>query len=246
MSEEIKVETPKPVPMIAVNQVSQLIVARDQSELWRMIQMFMKGSAFPKTIDTPEKAIAAWQMAASLNLPPMVVIQNLAFVHGSISMWGSLPKALVDRTGQLEEYRVTLFDDAQKVITLANKNLEAPVWGSAIQMRRLKRSKNEYYFTEPEAKAAGLLGKSGPWQQYRKIMYTRRASGQACKFEFPDSLMAVPVAEYDHNVAPDLWKDVSPKSNTLADQLNEEFLQCDNNAKPAEPSEPSTAPTCDQ
>lgn len=216
-----KVVQEKRVTPIAVDNDRQLIIARDQSELWRMVQMFMKGTAFPKTIDTPEKAIAAWQVSASLNLPPMVTIQNLAFIHGSISMWGQLPKALAERTGQLAEFKLINFDGAQKEICLGNKNLQEEVWGSVVQMRRMKRNMNEYSFTKLDAEKAGLLSKAGPWRDYRKIMYARRAMGHATKFEFPDALMGVPVAEYDFHEAPDL-KDVTnstTETEALADAL---------------------------
>lgn len=208
--EEIKV---KEVAPILVDE-NQAIVARDNAELFRLIQTFMAGTAFPKTIDTPQKAIAAWQIAASLNLPPMVVIQNLAFIHGSISMWGQLPKALAERTGQLTKFKLILFDEKQDVICLANKNLQNDVWGAATQIQRKKGPVNEYFFNEIEAKKAGLFGKSGPWTQYKKIMYSRRAVAQGIKFEFPDALMGVPVAEYDFNHAPDI-SDFSEKEANL-------------------------------
>jgi len=204
--EEIK-EIPAP---ITVDEKTQSLIARDNGELYRLVKTFMKGTAFPKTIDTNEKAIAAWQVATSLGLPPIVVMQNLAFVHGSISMWGQLPKALAHRTGQLEEFELIYFDHSQKVISLANKNLQEDVWGSVVQMRRTKSAKNEYFFTEVEAKQAGLFNKKGPWQQYKKIMYGRRAMGHGIKFEFPDAIMGVPIAEYDFHEAPDLLA-VSPK-----------------------------------
>jgi len=204
--------SPKPekVAAIAVDQKSQLLVARDNGELLRMIRLMAKGMAFPKAFDTDEKIIAGWQVAASLGLPPMVAIQNLYLVHGSVAMWGQLPKALAERTGQLEDFKIILFDDAQKVISLENKNLEAPVWGAVTQLRRTKRSMNEYSFTEPEAKAAGLFDSTPTWKKYRKIMYARRTMGHGIKFDFPDALMGVPVAEYDFHEAPDL-KDVTPK-----------------------------------
>lgn len=215
-------EAPKSSPtVIPVDQKSQLIVARDNSELFRIIKLFMKGTAFPKTLDTPEKVVAAWQVAASLGLPPMVAIQNLAVIHGSVAMWGQLPKALAERTGKLEDFKLILFDSNQAVINLENKNVNAEVWGAAVQIKRNGRSKNEYTFTEPEAKKAGLLDSTGPWKNYRKIMYARRAMGHGFKFDFPDALMGVPVAEYDFHVAPDL-KDVTPSQSrdAIIDELD--------------------------
>lgn len=198
-----------PIPM---NEKTQLMVARDNSDLMRIIKIMMAGAAFPKTLDTDAKIIAAWQVAASLNLPPAIAIQNLAVIHGSVSMWGQLPKALAERTGELEDFKLMLIDKDHNVISLANKNLESEVWGAVCQIKRKGRSINEYTFSEKDAKKAGLKGKAGPWTSYEKIMYQRRAVAHALKFEFPDALMGVPVAEYDYNDAPDL-RDVGPSNS---------------------------------
>lgn len=232
--EPLKEETPKEEkkssapPVLAVDPKSQLILARDNAELFGIIKLFMKGQAFPKTLDTPEKVVAAWQVAASLNLPPMTAIQNLAVIHGSVSMWGQLPKALAEKTGELEDYSLLLINKEQKVISLANSNLTDEVWGAVCQIKRKGRSKNEYVFTMEDAKKAKLDNKDGPWRQYTKIMLSRRAIAQAIKFEFPDALMGVEVAEYDHNVAPDL-KDVTPSQSR--DAIAEELMQRDQKNK---------------
>jgi len=210
MSEEIKAPAPQALSM---DKKTQLIIAKDNSELVRMIKIFMAGVALPKTLDTEAKIITAWQAAASLKVPPIIAIQNMAIIHGSLSMWGQLPKALAEQTGQMEEFKLILFDEEQNEICLANKNLKSNVWGAVTQMRRSKKSKNEYFFTEIEAKKAGLLGKSGPWQDYRKIMYARRTIAHAVKFEFPDAVMGIGIAEYDHHEAPDL-RDVAPSRET--------------------------------
>ncbi len=225
--EEPKQEAPPelkvaPAPII-VDSKTQMMVARDNSELVRMIRTFMQGAALPKTLDTEAKVITAWQAAASLKVPPIIAIQNMAIIHGSLSIWGQLPKALAEATGQLKDFKLIYFDEEQKVISLENKNLHAPVWGAVVQMRRAKRSMNEYSFTEPEAKKAGLFGKSGPWQDYRKIMYARRAMGHATKFEFPDALMGLNIAEYDFHQAPDLV-DVTPKKD-IAATINESLKE---------------------
>ena len=219
--QEIKPEVKTVVPLL-VDQKSQLMVARDNSELMRMIQVMMKGMAFPKTLDTPEKAIAAWQVAASLGLPPAVAIQNMAVIHGSVNLWGQLPKALAEKTGQLEDFKLIKINDKQEEISLQNKNLNDQVWGAVVQIKRKGRSMNEYSFTMLDAEKAGLKGKAGPWKDYTSIMLSRRATAHAIKFEFPDALMGVPVAEFDYHEAPDL-KDVSPRTSeaqTMAEKIN--------------------------
>lgn len=203
---------------LVLHEKNQQIVARDQAELYRLINVFMQGNAFPKTLDTPAKAVAAWQVAASLGLPPMVCMANLAIINGSIAMWGQLPKALAERTGEMEDFQIFLIDKAQKRISQEAGNLGEEPWGAVCRVKRKGRALNEYVFTENDAKRAGLLNKSGPWKEYRPVMYQRRATAFAMKMEFPDALMGVPVAEYDLDAAPDL-KDVSPRGDDRSNEI---------------------------
>ena len=50
-------------------------------------------------------------------------------------------------------------------------------------------------FSMDDAKAAGLLGKQGPWTQYPKRMRQMRARAFAVRDVFPDVLKGLPVAE---------------------------------------------------
>lgn len=225
IKEKPKDQPAQPPKTLATDTKTGLMVARDNGEVMRIINILNAGMVFPKSLDTPQKQIAAWQVAASLGLPPAVTMANLAIIHGSVSMWGQLPKALAERTGQLMDFQVILFDSNQNEICLGNKNLQEPVWGAVARIRRMKRRLNEYAFTELDAKKANLFSKAGPWQDYRKIMYMRRAVGHATKFEFPDALMGVPVAEYDFNFAPDMEREVGGTVTGLAsaEDINKEF-----------------------
>ena len=213
---------PSNVRPLMIAEKTQQIVARDNAELYRLISVFMQGNAFPKTLDTPAKAVAAWQVAASLGLPPMVCMANLAVINGSIAMWGQLPKALAERTGEMEDFQLFLIDKAQKRICQEAGNLGEEPWGAICRVKRKGRTLNEYAFTEIDAKRAGLLNKSGPWKEYRPVMYLRRANAFAMKMEFPDALMGVAVAEYDLDAAPDL-KDVSTGSDDRADLVRQKI-----------------------
>lgn len=223
VTEEVPAEAPKqkaPVAAPIAVDSKGLMVARDNSELYRMVKVMMAGGAVPKWMDTPEKVIACWQMAASLKVPAPVAIQHMCVIQGRVCIWGELPKALAEASGELEHYEVLWIDAEQKVIKLENENLNKPVWGAVCRIKRKGRTLNEYWFTEPEAEKAKLLNKDGPWITYRKIMYARRASATAIKFEFGDSLMGIGLAEYDFNEAPDM-KDVTPSQSrdALADKL---------------------------
>lgn len=219
MSAEEQKQANAPVAIV-VDPKTQMMVARDNSELIRMIRTFMKGMAFPKTLDTEEKIIAAWQVAASLKIPPAVAMQNMAVINGSVSIWGQLPKALAEATGEMQDFRQFFIDKDYNEICVKNKNLNVEAWAAVVQIRRKGRSTNEYFFSLDDAKAAGLDKKSGPWRDYRKVMLARRTIGMAIKFEFPDALMGVAIAEYDLHEAPDL-KDVTPKAPAKSDVGNQ-------------------------
>lgn len=204
-TETKKSKTASPVPMRIERSARGIseIVTNDTSELMRLIGIMMEGKAFPKTLDTHPKIIAAWQMAASLGLSPMAAMPNMAIINGAISLWGQLPKALAERTGEMTDFSLVYLNDKQEIISLSNKNIADPVWAAVCTMQRKGRSANEYFFSIDDAKKAKLFGKSGPWTEYTKIMLARRAVGNAVKFEFPDALMGVAIAEYDFNQMPD-------------------------------------------
>lgn len=230
---------PPTAALIRIDEKTQQLVAKDNAELMRLIRTFMKGTAFPKTLDTEEKVIAAWQVAASLKIPPMVAIQNIAIIHGSCKIWGQLPKALAEATGEVEKWTQFYVDKEQKKICFENQNLDKERWGHVIQVKRKGREPNEFHYTIDDAKKAGLLGKQGPWKDHTHIMLARRNTGACVNFEFPDAVMGVGIAEYQDHVAPDLL-DVTPRttreSNNAAEQLWEKMH---GTKDPAEGSEPN-------
>lgn len=212
--------------VIAIDPRSHMLVARDNAELMRMISIFMKGQSFPKTMDTPAKCITAWNMAASFkNVSPQRAMSRMMYINDTLSIWGELPKALAEETKELEDFELYVVDKDYNKICVENKNLHVDPYAGVCFIKRKGRTKNQYYFTMDEAEKAGLLNKKGPWQNYAKAMLCWRAQGQGLKFEFGDALMGCEIAEYRFNEAPDLngFKDVSPKSTALADELNKTY-----------------------
>lgn len=212
---------------IALDTNHQMMVAKDSSELFRQIKVLMEGQAFPKTMDTPAKCIAAWNLAASFkSVSPQRAMSRMMYINGQLSIWGELPKALVEATGELEDFELFVVDAGYKKICCDNANLKADPYAAICRIKRKGRTKNEYYFTTDEAEKAGLLKKTGPWQQYAKIMLCWRAQGQAFKFEFGDALMGAEIAEYTFNTFPanpDL-KDVTPEPSVdKATLFNQKF-----------------------
>jgi len=198
---------------MAVDPKTQLIVARDNAEVVRLIKVWTRGASIPKTLDTEDKLILAWQTAASLNVPPAIAIQNMAIINGTLSIWGQLPMGLARATKEVTDFELITINDKQEEINLKYKNLDTEVWGAVVNLRRGGGSRNQYYFTMKDAARAGLDKKRGPWQEYRQTMICRRTIGWSVKVDFPDALMGLSVAEYDLNELPDL-KDVSPSKES--------------------------------
>jgi hypothetical protein len=212
VKEVIKEEARMP---ISLDIDSQAMVAKDNSELIRIIKIMMKGQAFSKTLDTEAKVISAWQVAASFKgISPAKVMQYLCIINGTVCFYGDFIKAVCDATGEVEDYLVYNLNEKQEIISMDNKNLDHEVWAVVVKAKRRGRSLNEYYFTMKDAENAGLLKKQGPWQNYPSTMLLRRTVQKAMRFEFPDALLGAGFAEYDHNVAPDL-KDITPRESKL-------------------------------
>lgn len=209
-----------PAP-IRLDQNTQQLIARDNSELMRMISIFMQGQAFPKSMDTPAKCITAWNLAASFkNVSPQRAMSRMMYINNTLSIWGELPKALAEATGELEDYEIYVVDKDFNKICVENKNLLADPVAGICNIKRKGRTKNQYYFSMADAERAGLLKKAGPWQTYAKAMLCWRASGQALKFDFSDALMGCEIAEYRFNESPEL-KDVTEKPKSLNEKMDD-------------------------
>lgn len=126
----------------------------------------------------PGNCLIAIQWGAELGLKPLQAMQNLAVINGRPSLWGDAVIALV-RASPLCEY----------VIETEGPN------SSTCTVKRRGEPEQSRTFTDDDAKAAGLLGKAGPWTQYKRRMRQMRARAFALRDVFPDVLRGLPVAE---------------------------------------------------
>lgn len=126
----------------------------------------------------PGNCLVAIQWGMEIGLKPLQAMQNIAVINGRPSLWGDAVIALV-RSSPLCEYIIE--EDDGRTATCKVKRRGEPE-----QFRT---------FSMEDAKAAGLLGKQGPWTQYPKRMRQMRARAFAVRDVFPDVLKGLPVAE---------------------------------------------------
>ncbi len=126
----------------------------------------------------PGNCMIAMQWGSELGLKPLQALSNIAVVNGRAALWGDAVIALV-RSSPLCEYVIETDD------------------GNTATCRVKRRGESEQIrtFSMDDARAAGLLGKAGPWTQYQKRMRQMRARAFALRDVFPDVLRGMPIAE---------------------------------------------------
>lgn len=204
-----KREPTKPAPGVREVEVHQWkpaeiavrdgqLVPQTLTDATRIAKGLMESQCLPKHFKTVPQVIMAMQMLRQLGLPDIACLPRLCIINGSFSLWGEGPKAICQP--DIEDFDEFWFDAQYKKICFEHKNLNSEAYGAICCVkRRGVATWVERPFTVDDAKQARLLGKSGPWQDYPRRMMQMRARSWALKDAFPDRLMGLGIAEYDHN-----------------------------------------------
>lgn len=126
----------------------------------------------------PGNCLVAIQWGMEIGLKPLQAMQNIAVINGRPSLWGDAVIALVRSSPLCES--IIEEDDGRT---------------ATCRVKRRGEPEQSRSFSMDDAKAAGLLGKQGPWTQYPKRMRQMRARAFAVRDVFPDVLKGLPVAE---------------------------------------------------
>ena len=155
------------------------LAPRDIKEALAFAEMLSQSNMVPKDfIGNPGNILVAVQWGMELGLQPMQAMQNIAVINGRPSLWGDSVIALVKASPTCEYIIEEVGDDS-----------------ATCRVKRRGEPEQERSFSTADAKAAGLLGKQGPWSQYRKRMLQMRARSWALRDVFPDVLRGIPIAE---------------------------------------------------
>jgi hypothetical protein len=200
------------------------LVTTTHTELLRYCAALIKGGGVPKRFETTEQVFAALMLVRELGLPD-TAIRQVASIHGTPSLFGDLPLALVQKSGFLTTFVEVFFDCDYNIIKFSNKNLGAEVFGAVCFLSRGSGEVQEFSWTLDDAKKAGVYPASSsasPWSKYTKIMLRYKARALGLKSLFADIISGVAIAEYDFDVTDVNSKDVTPKVD-VASELNNLF-----------------------
>jgi hypothetical protein len=153
-------------------------------DAFRFAKMVAGSEFAPKDFkNKPESCMLAIQHGSEVGLSPMQSLQSIAVINGRPTIWGDAALALV-QSSPVCEYVKEYFEGEGKTFTAV---CEAK--------RRGYPSPTVSRFSVTDAEKAGLLGKSGPWSQYRDRMLQLRARGFALRNAFADALRGLITAE---------------------------------------------------
>lgn len=163
-------------------------------QLATFASMAAKSTMVPRDyIGKPENIMLAVQMGSEIGLAPMQAIQNIAVINGKPAVYGDALLAIVKAHPKFAGIQETMTGTGDEMI-------------ARCVVKRTGDTDTVATFSVSDAKAAGLWGKTGPWQQYPKRMLQMRARGFATRDAFPDALKGLISAEEAADIPVDTFK----------------------------------------
>lgn len=232
-TQQQQAQTPAPIEL----SKGGFVVPKNNQELLRHAAAMKRGGMVPERFKTEYEVYAAVCYVRSLGLPD-VAIRQTAVIHGTPSIFGDLPLALVQRTGQLKFFREYMIDKEYNEIRVSNKNLKAPIFATVCEIEREGYPREEFVYTIDDAIAAGQIKdiaklkgddvwkyEKTPWHKHLKKMMRYKARILALQSQFADALNGVSIGEdwgaYEEGKGN--IKDVTPngfEKNDPASELN--------------------------
>lgn len=176
-----------------MNEIKSFSIAPQNFEQANSLAEIIAGSQFCPTAfkGKPGDVLCAIQFATEVGLQPMQGLQNIAVINGKPSLYGDAALAIVRQHPafvSIEERDPTdALAKGEGLCSIKIRHSE----GTTTVTRR---------FTTAEAKAAGLIGKQGPWSQYPGRMYQMRARAFAMRDALPEALKGIGIAEESSDI----------------------------------------------
>jgi hypothetical protein len=154
------------------------------TDLASYAQCIVHSGLAPKGFETWQAILVAIESGASVGLPPMASVQNIAVINGRPQFYGDIPLAIVSASGLLEDFREYTEGTGETMTAVCVSKRRG--WSEPLVTK----------FGVQDAKRAGLWGKSGPWTQYPGRMLKWRARGFNLRDQFADVLKGM-ASEFD-------------------------------------------------
>lgn len=184
-----------PKPQLVSGGAVRAIVPTSIEETYRMAKAIAVAGWAPKSYARDpkkpwdgmdeSKIVVGIMHGLELGLTPIASLQSIAVINGVPSIWGDGALAIVQASGLMEDFREEPIRSDKGVVT----------GYTCTAKRRGMATPIAHTFTLDDAKAAGLLDKAGPWQEYRSRMLQMRARAWTLRAGFADVLRGLSFAE---------------------------------------------------
>ena len=210
--------------LVPISQTGGFLFS-NQKELGTAARMAMRMNLCPAHLKKEgiEAVMSALMMVKQFNLPD-TAMNEMAYVKGKLTCFGSLVTALAERhpdyrDSEREDFYIT--DKCEK-ICVENKNLKTGIpWAHVIRIRKKNSSVwNEYFFSVDDAEQAGLLTNTtkpdSGWIKYTKDLLMHKNKNRALKGNYASALNGI-------NYHEDIVEAIDPSNSrevNPAEQLN--------------------------
>lgn len=189
--------TKKPASVLVPITTSGAMTFTNQIELGHAATMLIQMNLAPNHLKSEGKTavMSALIMCRQFNLPD-TAMNEMAYVKGKLTCFGSLVTALAERHPEYGEKEEFFIDENCERISVANKNLKAMPWASVIRIRKKGSTVwNEYFFSLDDAHQAGLLTENtkrdSGWVKYTKDLLMHKTKSRAFKANYASALNGV-------------------------------------------------------
>lgn len=181
------------------------IVPDSVEGVYRLSQLIIQSGMAPNGYKTPQQVSIAIMTGMELGLTPMAALQSIAVINGRPTLWGDAVPGLCRASGKCDYIKEWCTGEGDERIAYCETK------------RKDEATIVLQSFSITDAREAGLLGKQGPWQQYRRRMLQMRARSFCLRDAFGDVLKGLPTREeaMDH---PEMLGPIMIEGNPLAAQ----------------------------
>ncbi len=195
MSEETALEKPRSEAhkeridaLAKVPMGARGVMLRGLNDLKEFAETAVTSGSAPKNMNTGQ-AMMAIQAGLERGLGPLGGLQACVVINGVLSWRGWAAKGLIQQSGLLVPGTLRTWHEG---------NLDGPkaeAVGYASAQRKGYDKPFVRTFSVKDARKAGLWTKSGPWTTRPGNMLEWRAIGDMARFEFPEILGGIPIAD---------------------------------------------------
>jgi hypothetical protein len=148
--------------------------------------MLVKSKFLPKSIETPEQAVAIILTGRELGIGTMQALNNINVIQGKPTVPPQLMLALINRTKELEDMTIT--DDGQSCKVTMKRRGRQP-HSESFSMKDATQMRTTEYIGGEKKNIA--LSEKYNWKQMPAIMRKWRAVAACARVVFPDVILGL-------------------------------------------------------